>query len=77
MGNLRILSEAEVESATGLAGKSVVLGPTGDFHFSFSRGCKEGISAQHSDRHTHQSYHPIIKHTVDRVRKGQAEGAWL
>lgn len=27
MGNLRILSEAEVESATGLAGKSVVLGP--------------------------------------------------
>ena len=49
MGNLRILSEAEVESATGLAGKSVVLGPTGDFHFSFSRGCKEGISAQHSD----------------------------
>ncbi|KAK1371020.1 hypothetical protein POM88_037112 [Heracleum sosnowskyi] len=36
MGNLRILSEAEVESATGLAGKSVVLGPTGDFHFSFS-----------------------------------------
>lgn len=27
MGNLRIISEAEVESATGLAGKSVVLGP--------------------------------------------------